>query len=154
MSQNLRYQVGEQIHHRYYSLSTRKTHLLWVKFLIHWHLWVEPIECVETVIGLTVIYEPNRHLAHMEYAHSAMHFVVSVYSVRHPCSPLRLRRQLALLGAILAAQRIVHSGRKCGHFREQPYEPLAAQAGFAASVSERLACSELKHQNDGPSAQQ
>jgi hypothetical protein len=32
---------------------------------------------------------------------------------------------LALLGAILAAQRIVKFGRKCGHSREQTHEPLA-----------------------------
>ena len=37
-------------------------------------------------------------------------------------------------GAILAAQRIVKTGRKCGHFREQAYEPLAGPAAFAATV--------------------
>jgi hypothetical protein len=43
-----------------------------------------------------------------------------------------LRSWLALTGAILAAQRSVKFGRKCGHFREQPHEPLAGQASFAA----------------------
>ena len=39
-----------------------------------------------------------------------------------------------MLGAILAAQRIVKSGRECGHFREQAYEPLAGPAAFATAA--------------------
>ena len=34
----------------------------------------------------------------------------------------------ALTVAILAAQRIVKFGRKCGHFREQTHEPPAGLA--------------------------
>ena len=40
------------------------------------------------------------------------------------------------VGAILAAERIVKFGRKCGHSREQPHEPprtalrLAAKRGY------------------------
>ena len=38
------------------------------------------------------------------------------------------------MGAILAAQRSVKLGRKCGHFREQAHEPLAKPAACAASA--------------------
>ena len=37
----------------------------------------------------------------------------------------------ACLRAILAAQRSVRFGRKCGHFREQAYEPLGMRLRLA-----------------------
>jgi hypothetical protein len=56
-----------------------------------------------------------------------------------------LRRRLALVGAILAAQRIVKSGRKCGHFREQALR-APAEASRLRSHCSSQALSSLNHQ--------
>ena len=69
------------------------------------------------------------HPALTKTAHNAINLIV--IEAFHPPNKQWLRRRLALLGAILAAQRIVKFGRKCGHFREQAYEPLAGPAAFA-----------------------